>query len=514
MLGIEDILLTDALSLIPSLGAGGGVMSPAIYDTAQILRTLPEFTDKWATIDWLLSLQQSDGGWGELAMPIGRHIPTFAAILAIRQHDRRKVGANAVDAGLSFLRHDASAWLSANTDELPVGGEVILPALLEQLEPAEVASFPKHFYQRVFVLRDKKRSGLSKSPPRPGVPWNHIWEVAGVEPDLRLLDESGGVGHSPAATAAWIRASLSRSEAKDALERSRQYLVAAQRASGLLLPGSAPTVYPFDRFEQSFALHAFQIAGLLDHPSIAEAIRPMADILARAVRTGGIGMSDAFLADGDDTAATLMLLHAVGLKANPETILRFMNDDHFVAYEGELQPSTTVTARCIHALSTMGLATDRFHPFILSRQQMDGRWSVDKWNRSWLYTTCVASTALQASPHRHAIHSAMDIVLSQQSRDGGWSTHGPSNITETAYAVLMLSYLERHGIQVPRVATALDGAFQWMMENYRPRASSTSKPKCWIGKELYRVERLDTSFELAAMLALVRRTKNIGDEPS
>lgn len=38
---ITDILLTDLRHLIADLGKGGGMISPSIYDTAQVLRMAP-----------------------------------------------------------------------------------------------------------------------------------------------------------------------------------------------------------------------------------------------------------------------------------------------------------------------------------------------------------------------------------------------------------------------------------------------------------------------------------------
>ena len=44
-----------------------------------------------------------------------------------------------------------------------------------------------------------------------------------------------------------------------------------------------------------------------------------------------------------------------------------------------------------------------------------------------------------------------------------------------------------------------------MLDNYRPFARPDTKVKCWIAKELYRVDRIDTIFELSAMLILDQR---------
>ncbi|MGZ3457426.1 MAG: hypothetical protein ACXU86_02855 [Archangium sp.] len=38
---IQDVLLAELRSLVSALGAKGGLMSPSVYDTAQVLRILP-----------------------------------------------------------------------------------------------------------------------------------------------------------------------------------------------------------------------------------------------------------------------------------------------------------------------------------------------------------------------------------------------------------------------------------------------------------------------------------------
>jgi halimadienyl-diphosphate synthase len=96
-------------------------------------------------------------------------------------------------------------------------------------------------------------------------------------------------------------------------------------------------------------------------------------------------------------------------------------------------------------------------------------------------------------------------VLSAQSEQGGWSSAGPDNMTETAYAVLMLGFLERHGVSHPGIAPALQRATAWMMRDYSPFTRPEGKVKCWISKELYRMERLDSAFELGALLMLQLR---------
>ena len=87
-----DLLITDLRHLVSDLGKDGGLTSPSIYDTAQVLRLAPASESTCATLDWLLAQQKADGGWGNPAIPLTRDVPTLATVLALsrawksRQH--------------------------------------------------------------------------------------------------------------------------------------------------------------------------------------------------------------------------------------------------------------------------------------------------------------------------------------------------------------------------------------------------------------------------------------------
>ncbi|WNG39002.1 hypothetical protein F0U60_39430 [Archangium minus] len=505
---IQDVLVAELHSLISALGSKGGLMSPSVYDTAQMLRILPPAEGVWPAVDWLLSKQQPDGGWGDPAMPLHRDIPTLAAVLALREYGRRNETRVAIREGVAFVRRQAAMWSTSAKmakDDLPVGGEIVLPGLLDQLDAAGEMHIPRKPYGQLLEFGERKRKSVAKLPVIPGMPWNHCWEITGTEPNAVLLDGSGGISHGPAATAAWVKAASNKPELQESVNRARKYLANAERACEIGIPGVTSTIYPFERYEQLFSLYALQIADLLKDPRLEGVVAPVVKEIAGALGPKGIAMSDYFLQDGDNTAAAVMLLHEFGYPVDLSILYRFQNDNHFVAYAGELHPSPTVTARCIHALMVMGKDVAPFQKFLLDRREPDGRWTVDKWNRSWLYTTSHAVIALVGSPYEQEMREAVEAVLVSQHRDGGWSTHGAPNLTETAYAVLMLAYLERQGFTHPGIGASLDRASAWMLDNYRPFARPDSKVKCWIAKELYRVDRIDTIFELSAMLILDQR---------
>ncbi|WP_158502129.1 hypothetical protein [Vitiosangium sp. GDMCC 1.1324] len=509
---IQDVLVAELHSLLAVTGKNGGLMSPSIYDTSQVLRFLPQGETPWPVVDWLLSRQYGDGGWGDPVMPLHRDIPTLAAILVLQQHGRRQATKDAINAGLHFLRKQATNWAKMNKDDLPVAGEIILPSLLDALGPTDV-EFPRRPYAKLIELGERKRKIIATLPVIPGVPWFHVWETFGTEPNPVLMDGAGSIGHSPSATAAWVKAaeakcarlqegSPEQAALQKCAERGREYVRKTSLATETGIPGLVPVGAPHNYFEQCFALYGLLVADVLKHPQLESVVAPVMKDLTRALGPKGIGMSDFYLHDGDDTSAVIALMHAFNMEVDPAILERFQKEDHFVAYPGEMHSSPTLTARCIHALMLLKKDVAPYQRYLLERQEPDGRWSVDKWNRSWLYTTLHSAIALTGSQHEHELRHALDAVLVAQEPDGGWSTDGVSNMTETSYAVLMLGFLERNGFTHAGIAPALERAFKWMLHNYRPFERLETKVKCWISKELYRMERVDTIFELGAMLML------------
>src|SRR5262245_16597040 len=99
-----DLLITDLRYLVGDLGKDGGLTSPSIYDTAQVLRLSSASESTSATLDWLLGQQKADGGWGDPAIPLTRDVPTLATILTLSRHGNHTGRHDsALQAGLAFL---------------------------------------------------------------------------------------------------------------------------------------------------------------------------------------------------------------------------------------------------------------------------------------------------------------------------------------------------------------------------------------------------------------------------
>lgn len=496
---IIDILLTDLRSLIANLGKNGGLISASVYDTAQVLRLCPPQQGVWPAVDWLLEQQQTDGGWGDPAAPLARDVPTLASVLALHTYGNRKATHNAARAGLAFLRRQVNQWRQPRPDDLPVGVELLLPRLLDEAAALGL-ELPREPYATLVAMGEQRRRLIARMQPDAGTPAVHSWEAWGTDPDPGLIDEAGGVGHSPAATAAWLKAAAGRTDLADVREAAQRYLAQAAAATGKGIPGVVPTVWPITRFEQSFVLYVLLIAGLLEHPQLQDIVRTQVNNLADALQPGGFGMSDFFIPDGDDTAAGIAVLSATGHQVNLAVLRRFENDDYFSTYLGELQPSLSTTARAVYALALCGEDVARLQRFLIEHQYPDGRWLADKWHSSWLYTTLHMVLAIAHSGDMCAMKSAVDAILAYQHPDGGWGMGSKSTTTETVYGVLALRTIRNYGLVDHSMLDALRKAHQWLLGNYRP--FNVSEDNYWIGKELFLPSRIERAFELSAMLAL------------
>lgn len=491
---MTDLLITDLHYLIRDLARGGGMIGPSIYDTAQVLRLAPPAEGVWPAVHWLIDQQQPDGGWGDPAVPRARDVPTLAAILALHTYSSAHADHERIAAGIAFLHQQATHWPNPLPDDLPVGIELLLPALLEEARAAGL-EVPFNQYQPLVTLGQRRRTLIASLPLRPGTTPVHSWEAWGSHPDPALLDRSGGMGHSPAATAAWLRATTGQAGVEAARAAAQQYLHNASRATGLGIPGVVPTVWPIARFEQSNALYALLLAGLLDHPALQDVIAPQIADLERAMRPEGLGMSDYFMPDGDDTAEALIVLRAAGRPASLQVLQHFAHGDHYFAYPGELQSSLSVNAHAAHAHVLWNRPITGLLSYILERQQPDGRWLGDKWNGSWLYTTGQVLNSLPIAQHLDAAVPAIRALLDHQRADGGWGTYR-STAEETAYAITALRAVCTSGFITDEIQQALTLGYRWMLHDYRPFAPATVT--CWLGKELYRPLRLARTIELAA----------------
>ncbi|WP_257445872.1 prenyltransferase/squalene oxidase repeat-containing protein [Archangium lipolyticum] len=634
---------------VRDLGKLDGVISPSIYDTAQLLRFEPPANpdDVEKLVDWLLRQQQPDGGWGgeEGSDSLPRHVPTLAAVLALHEKapESRKAQAQAaVSRGIGFLRWTAKVWRrdSAGSlpDDIPVAAELTLPLLLSDKTTQRLLKMLPRRSRRLRALLKPVRRLLGRSrgpfkmPQRPLVSQRnfnavhalgarrkrlitgmlymasrssegrapmHTWEawdkkaglsfwlarslmpwpiglgaramslglwpaklglwpvkmglwlylkkrgpMPGVEgmDAMDVMDGSGGIGHSPVATAVWLRALrelknrklLWRLLDKQRFQRLEQsatdFLERSSKATLTSIPGAVPTVWPINRFEQTWALFGLYVMGLLKEGPVMEAARPQLDELRQVLnKNKGLGMSDHFVCDGDITATTVSLMVDTGRSHPLDRVIldRFMRGQHFITYDYELQPSVTTTAHATLAFALVGRDTSHLVGLLLGWQDPEGYWRGDKWHKSWLYTTAQVMIALAWAEKKRllradgqdALRRGLKALLDAQHPGGGWGFTRVSTLAETAYAVQALYALKdlplfdtvKETVGKEDIKTALRRAARWMTaqeahEADLRRASgekySIHKEKYWIGKELYCPYRVDRVFELSALVAL------------
>ncbi len=496
---IVDLLVTDLRYLVNDLGKDEGLIGPSLYDTAQVIRMAPPEEGIWSAMDWLRDQQQPDGGWGKLDLPRIRDISTLAAVLALHQHGMRARDRAAAEAGLAFLRRQARHWLGPLPNDIPVGAELLLPQLLSEARRAGLAIAAEP-YQSLIDLGRKRLDLISSLAPRAGTTPTHSWEAWGRKPDLAVIDASGGVGHSPAASAAWLQKAADTPHLAEARARMLRYLEGASRSTGIKIPGVMPAVWPVTLFERSFALYPLLLAGLLHHPALAQPVAGHIASLRAGLTPCGIGMSEAFRYDGDNTAVAVLLLAAGGVAADSTPLHGFADagSGMFITYPGELQPSLTTTVHAAHALAELGCLPSATVRAVVEQRKPDGRWLGDKWHTSWLYTTSHAVAMLLRAGQPDAALAALAALIESQYADGSWSG-SQSSLEETAHGALALLAFDQYRLLPAAGHQALQRAAGWMFQHYH--ATVFDSTALWIGKDQYWPQRVSRAFGLSAMLA-------------
>jgi len=499
MNGIADALLTDLRRLIGDLGTDGGLIGPSVYDTAQVLRLAPPADSVWPAFEWLLAQQRPDGGWGNPETPRTRDIATLAALLALQKYSRCDTTYDRIQEGVSFLRRQAAQWTRPLPDDIPLAAELVLPTLVAQARQQEIdiSSAP---YAGLSALGERRRRMIAEVTIRPGTSPVHSWETWGQDLDGSLIDGAGSIGHSPAATAAWLHATQRCANLSDARAAARQYLERAAQVTGVGIPGVVPTVWPYGRNEQSVSLFALFLAGLHSHPALCDILRAQTDDVWRGLRPEGQGISDHFAADGDITAMNLVIVTAAGYQPNRASLQHYIVNDYCMTYPNELQRSLSATAHAAHALALLGGDPTPLLDYLCKRRAADGYWAGDKWHASWFYLTSHTIHALLQAGRVEDALPAQAALIDHQRPDGSWGVTDATG-EETAYAVLGLLAFKRAGALSEQGSHALRRAGTWLLSRYRPHTEGYGA--CWIAKEMYRPRRISWASEIIAALAWV-----------
>jgi hypothetical protein len=491
-------IVEELAHLLGMGGTAGGLMTPSIYETAQVLRFYPPPEGPIPGLEWLARQQEADGGWGHRATPLYRIVPTLAAILALHAHRDVFAAQQAIEAGLTYLADLPASCVNPLPETIPIAFELILPQLLGDAvaEGLPVSDEP---YRAVIALGQRRLAKFALHAPPPNSSPFVSWEAWGKEPLEDHVHPVGGVGHSAAATARWLQLACHRPELRYACRQAEEYLYRAANATGSKIPGVVPLFWPIARFEQSFMLHALVLAGIMDLPELQPALQGQLEELWSALTPHGLGFSDYFVPDGDDTAAAVSVLYDAGYPVAPSVLAAFQRSTHFSAFPHELHTSLTVTARATHALAMMGHRVENWQCAIVEAQQSDGWWYGDKWNISRFYSTCLALSALKKWPVSAVWHAARRILLASQGSEGSWCDSGRDALLETAYALLALWMVHDEQGEDAALARAVAHG-HCFLARHAHSATYHARP-IWIGKDLFSPPRIDRSFILSALLA-------------
>lgn len=567
---------------VEALGAGGGLAAASMYDTAQVLRFAPDPDPqrRVKVIHWLLQQQRVEGargakGWGKPGVPpLAQSVPTMAALLALHERqadcseDLRKTVREAVISGVEFMRQNAQAWAAAIPlpDDIPVAVELILPMLLDDA-PAEW-DLPRDAFKTLRALGEKRRMLIAKFKPGPDSTPAHAfeswggalkdWEVDAEDPrnekrpEDRWLVSLGNrvtpgagtvtgrraVGHSPSATAFWLKRKLQKLKSlpggesefirSNTFQEIQNYLVDATASTQTPVSGTYPTCYPIDRWEQIWGLLSLYETELLDDARLQAVVETQLEDVrkALALKTDGIGLSDHFVSDGDDTAAALAVVLASppkdagtlqSLRESAKALRgRFeQKDGQFTTYPHELQPSLTTTTHWMLVLELLGEKMSASAGLVRAAQEDEGSWTglwlVDKWNCSWLYATSQSMIALALADDADAdkaLGQAVPRLIEKQWSDGSWGESRGTN-TETAFGARSLLCILRKrphllaGEDKAKATRSLQLAAEWLTAHVADDAEKFGTAY-WIDKEPFATPRLDRVYVLSSLIALKR----------
>jgi len=508
MQDFTHLLLTELCERVTELGKDGGVISPSVYDTAQVIRFALPPAQAEPALQWLLKQQRADGGWGAPAAPYARQVPTLAAVLALHQANQQSQyptkaqgqRQQSIDAGLAFLQQAADIWATLNLDGLPIAAEMILPRLVEEAIAAGLPINPTP-YTNLFALRERKCQQIQKFKPKAGAAPTYSWEAWGRSAHAPLFDPSGGIGHSPSATAAWLHQSINIPELATERQQAYTYLERAAAATQTGIPGVVPNVYPIIGFEICYGLYALMITGLFDHPALQAPIAAKLHQQFEITHRGwGVSFGHYFVPDVDESSLALAALSRAGYQVDLNTVMQFKNGEHFYTFQHELNPSVFSNAHALYGLAEVNRREPTVEEFLIERQQPAGIWLADKWHSSWLYTTLEVAITLQRLGYQDEVRQTLNAVLAAQQNNGHWGSAEQASVAETGHMLILLQTLANAG-QLPDAGyTAMARGQTWLMQQFQP--NRFTQEQLWLGKELYTPYRVDRIYELSGLLAV------------
>lgn len=504
-----------------------GQVSVSVYETGRLVTLAPWLAGHAERVEYLLSAQREDGGWGG---PGGYAlVPTLSAAEAIlvtlrrrsdRSEDASEPGpapadlATAAGRGLAAVASWMRGPAAVAVPDMPAV-ELIVPALIDAVNEHLAVLHDEGFSDlgpwcggeplraprgmdgaALTMIRSRLRSGAA-------VPEKllHALEIAGeaaagagtVRPE-----RTGTVGASPAATAAWL---AGRTPTPG--DPARRYLEAVAEGHG----GPVPCGFPVTVFERAWVLAWLARAGI-------EADTPpgLTESLTALMGPTGTPTAAGLPPDADTTAGVLSALSLLGAPLPPDPLWAYETKTHFCTWQGENGLSVSTNAHVLEAFGhfletgttdagsrTRYTATAaKVAAWLRTRQEADGSW-LDRWHASPYYATACCAPALDRFDGERsatAVRRAARWVVATQRPDGSWGRwHGTAE--ETAYAMQTL-LLSRAGA---------DGSGREAVRRgraYLLDSVDLEGPPLWHDKDLY----LPKAIVRAAVLAALHLARN------
>lgn len=479
-------------------GVGANLVDSCAYDTAWVaaLRdpeqpTVPQFPD---CLDWLRLHQHFDGSWGaEWPYYHDRLICTLRAILTLREwHDDPADDAR-VRWGLAYIWRNAGRL--AHDPWETVGFELLFPLLLDQAQ-AQGLPLPYAAFAGVLRMRTAK---LARAPLHLAydyrMPLATNLEVLGDTFDARraehVQEPTGGVAVSPSATAFLLQHLPDDAAAQAYVRRAVQ--------DGTWDHG-APTYWPLETWERSWALLHFQHAVPNFYTVLADVTRPLLQFLDETRQPAGwTATMYSSVKEADTTGVCFAVLGKAGYDLDPQLLYQYEEGDYFRCHLLERNPSISPNAHILDALhycdpATRGPRVAKVVEFLRSVRQPGAFW-FDKWHISPYYTTShVVLAAHDFAPD--LVAPAIDWIIHTPWADGGWGHYHTSTLEETAYAVLALLAWRDSGHCVPQ--DVLARGVGYLQANWSP--GTAEYLPMWIGKGLLTPVQIVQSAILAALL--------------